>query len=146
MGMEWSILGIEATTDKEEITKAYRNVLKRTNPEDDPEGFKRLRGAYDAALMHAEEALKDSSDQKEKTPLDLWADRLSDVYNDFSKRKNPSCWEELYEESDPFLRQQIDNEIMKFERILEKQDKLAIEHAREKLTEFLDEIDSSDIK
>ena len=54
--------------------------------------------------------------------------------------------ERLYEESDPFLRSQIDNEIMKFERVLEKQDKLAIEHAREKLSEFLDEIESSEIK
>ena len=97
MGMEWSILGIEATTDKEEITKAYRNVLKRTNPEDDPEGFKRLRGAYDAAMIYADgQAAKESGDGKEKTPLDLWADKLSDIYNDFTKRKNPSCWEELF--------------------------------------------------
>jgi hypothetical protein len=36
--------------------------------------------------------------------------------------------------------------ICRIARVLEKQDKLAIEHAREKLSKFLDEIESSEIK
>ena len=47
------ILGIEETKDEEMIRDAYRTLLKTTNPEDDPEGFKRLREAYEGAIALA---------------------------------------------------------------------------------------------
>ena len=46
----FEILGIESTMDKEKIRSAYMSRLAVTNPEDDPEGFKRLRQAYDEAI------------------------------------------------------------------------------------------------
>ena len=46
----WNILGIEPTEDKKSIKKAYRILLKHHHPEDDPEGFQRLKEAYDDAL------------------------------------------------------------------------------------------------
>ena len=39
----FQILGIPETKDEEDIRRSYREKLKETNPEDDPEGFKRLR-------------------------------------------------------------------------------------------------------
>ena len=33
----WLVLETEATKDEEEIKRAYRQKLVRTNPEDDPE-------------------------------------------------------------------------------------------------------------
>jgi hypothetical protein len=52
-GSIWSILGIEPTQDASIIRRAYAAMLKTTRPEDDPEGFVRLRRAYESALAKA---------------------------------------------------------------------------------------------
>ncbi|MFS0918986.1 tetratricopeptide repeat protein [Brevibacillus sp. 179-C 1.1 NHS] len=48
----WEILGIEPTDNPAQIKKAYAKKLKIHNPEVDPEGFQRLREAYDLALKY----------------------------------------------------------------------------------------------
>lgn len=50
----WSILGVKASADRSEIRRAYAERLRATHPEDDPEGFKALRAAYEAALQLAD--------------------------------------------------------------------------------------------
>lgn len=47
------VLGLEETRDEQKLKAAYLGLLKKTNPEDDPEGFKRLRLAYETALALA---------------------------------------------------------------------------------------------
>lgn len=49
----WDILEIEPTTDTVVIKKAYAEKLKLHHPEDDPEGFQRVRQAYESALNYA---------------------------------------------------------------------------------------------
>jgi len=49
----WGVLGIEPTHDVAIIRRAYAAVLKRTQPDDDPGGFAKLRQAYEQALMQA---------------------------------------------------------------------------------------------
>ncbi len=50
MKSAWAILGVARGADRDTIRKAYARKLKLTNPEDDPEGFKQLRAAYEQAL------------------------------------------------------------------------------------------------
>ena len=49
----WSILGVAPGSAERDIKRAYAARLKLTHPEDDPEGFKALREAYELALRHA---------------------------------------------------------------------------------------------
>ena len=50
----WNILGLEPTRDVSAIRRAYAQQARQCHPEDDPEGFMRLRKAYQAALSWAE--------------------------------------------------------------------------------------------
>ena len=47
----FEVLGLDAPpTDRKAVKRAYSKMLKVTRPEDDPEGFMRLRDAHDYAL------------------------------------------------------------------------------------------------
>ena len=89
--MIWKILGIEPTKDKKAITQAYREQLMHTNPEEKPEEFKQLRNAYEEALKYAD----NQGLRTEKTAVELWRDRLDDLYKDFHKRNSVECWKQL---------------------------------------------------
>ena len=89
------ILGIGELTDEGSVKAAYLAKLKTANPEDDPEGFRRIRQAYEVALefLRARE-----EETEEKTYMDLWLDRVDQVYRDFTVRGHVEAWEELLED------------------------------------------------
>ncbi|SHO57095.1 J domain-containing protein [Vibrio quintilis] len=60
----WEILELEPTSDKKIIKKAYRTKLRQFHPEEDPEGFQRVREAYEAAISHTEK-----KDHTENSPV-----------------------------------------------------------------------------
>ena len=66
--MIWEVLGIEETKDEEAIRMAYRTKLRGVNPEDDEEGFKELRRAYEQALEYAssEETVQRNPEQEKE--------------------------------------------------------------------------------
>lgn len=59
MNICWEILGIEPTTDLECIRQAYLALLPSFHPESDPQGFKRLRQAYEEAQQWAASPAED---------------------------------------------------------------------------------------
>lgn len=46
----WNVLGLTPDADSRTIKRQYAALLKKTRPDDDPEGYQRLREAYEAAL------------------------------------------------------------------------------------------------
>lgn len=91
------ILEIEETKDEDVIAQAYRKKLRVTNPEDDPQGFKQLREAYEEALSLArtqKESGKAAADEP-KTEVDIWFLEVEQLYEDLLKRRELRCWEEL---------------------------------------------------
>lgn len=95
--MMFHILGIEETRDEDAIKTAYRLLLKKTNPEDDQEGFKRLREAYEAAMTWARQAEAEAC-ETEKSEVDLWIGQVDQVYTDITRRRDRECWKRLLED------------------------------------------------
>lgn len=118
----FQILGIEATKDERELKNAYRAKLAVTNPEDDPEGFKRLRSAYEEACRYAKEPedAKPQEKPRDTTPSGLWMERAVEIYQNIRSRQNVELWKALFDD-DTFLS-------------LEEE-----ENCREKLLRFLTE-------
>ena len=89
----WEILGIEKTADENIIKDAYRQALLHTNPEDDPEGFKKLREAYERAVYIAAHG-DEKEEEKEVTPVGMLMEKAGEIYADVKTRRNLSLWEE----------------------------------------------------
>ena len=75
--IDWSILGINETKDEEIITNAYRQILSVTNPEDDAEGFMRLRQAYEDAIAYARSEIE--TVEFDNTPIGNWLKKVDEV-------------------------------------------------------------------
>lgn len=52
----WQILGLNDDADKRAVKSAYAKRLKKTRPDDDPEGFQRLHAAYKRASQLAKKS------------------------------------------------------------------------------------------
>lgn len=92
------ILGIEETKDKSLIKQAYYKKLVHVKPEEDPEGFKELRSAYEACVILAdkEETQEIQGKNLEETPVDLWMKKVEETYASLSSRIQTDCWKLLF--------------------------------------------------
>lgn len=86
----WDILGIEQTKDKNLLKTAYRAKLKSVNPEDDPDGFMRLREAYEEAVRLAD------ADEEPVEESEL-VKSLRSLYSSYSRRIDVGEWEEIFD-------------------------------------------------
>lgn len=92
------VLGIEKTKDEKQIKAAYRSKLVTTNPEDDPEGFKKLRAAYEEACSYARSIQDEEEPQRDVTPSGLWVERAQKLYATRSGRCDIEGWKALFQE------------------------------------------------
>lgn len=99
----FQILGIESTKDERAIKNAYRERLAVTNPEDDPEGFKELRAAYEEACRFAREPEEERQENpRDTSPTGLWVEKAAEIYGNIRTRQDIELWKRLFEE-DIFL-------------------------------------------
>jgi len=100
----FAILGIEKVKDENIIKNAYRTNLPKYNPEDDAEGFKMLREAFEVAKDYAKESDEKTEDSNENSktidefdPVKKWMEEVSAIYDDILKRRDINCYTELFE-------------------------------------------------
>lgn len=73
----WEILGIEPTSDKKEIKKAYARLLKQYHPEENPEELKQIQAAYQQCLHPDQEIESVSYEQNIESRQDIKAQPIS---------------------------------------------------------------------
>ena len=114
----FQVLGIDETKEERVIKNAYREKLAVTNPEDDPEGFKRLRNAYDTACRLARQEDKEEEPPKDETPSGLWVERAAGIYGNIRSRQDLEAWKELFRDECFLSLEEEENCRMKLLRFL----------------------------
>lgn len=93
---------IEVTKDENAIKMAYRKLLSQNNPEENPEGFKLLRQAYEVATEYARSNDEETGEQEFvvdfSNPVSVWLGKVHDVYKSLSRRFNIDEWKKLLED------------------------------------------------
>ena len=113
---DWQILGIEPASDPALIREAYLNALPKYHPEDDPEGFMKLRAAYEAALAslkdnnasddggagddgHGTAGNDDAYGRAGRQPDGADTDEaIKKLLSDFQGRMDEAAWKKLFSE------------------------------------------------
>lgn len=109
-------LGLTPTHEEQAIRDAYHMLLKSVNPEDDPEGFKRLRKAYEQAITYArtpeEEQGPANVQWLQNQAVGVFLQQLADIYTILPRRIDLAEWDGLL--SDPILQSLEDGETAKW--------------------------------
>lgn len=110
----FSVLGISETGEERKIKAAYRERLAVTNPEDNPEGFKRLRQAYEEALALLRQP-PEEEEQEDTTETGQWVAQAAALYGTLAGRQNLEAWRELFSQD---IYQSLDGEAECQEKLL----------------------------
>lgn len=81
----FELLGLSPDSEKEEIRKAYLELLPNHHPEDDPNGFVRLRGAYEEAIAFVD--YKAAMESEEAVEAEIVSDppKPAEIKNSYEK-------------------------------------------------------------
>lgn len=94
--LAFQILGLSETKEEEKIRQNYLTLLKDTNPEDDPEGFKRLREAYEEALRFAGQ--REEEEEQPQGEVGLWMRHVREIYRNILLRREADNWKTLFDD------------------------------------------------
>ncbi len=99
----WKTLKLEPTKNEDDIVNAYRSLVVTVHPEEDPEGFKKLREAYEAAIRYS----RIKEEPEAETPVN--PDELNEydritydatvIYDNYKTRIDTDKWDELLDNS-----------------------------------------------
>lgn len=92
----FALLGIGQTKEENAIRQAYYSRLPEFNPEDDPEGFRRLRAAYEEALAYARASEEETEAGEDETPSGQFVKKAAQLYASMRGRQNADAWRELF--------------------------------------------------
>lgn len=97
---DWEVLGIAPTENETAIRRAYMTELVKHHPEDDLEGFLRLREAYERVIKEniikaEKEEVTQIEREEELSKVDGWIERVKACYLRHDTRVNPKEWEAL---------------------------------------------------
>ncbi|WP_223788055.1 J domain-containing protein [Marinicella meishanensis] len=87
----WDVLGLAPTDDRKAIKKAYARLLRQHRPDSDPEGFKRVNEAYQAALI----LITQNNGQQ----VELDSETISNDHQEFQTKKSNDATNSLGAES-----------------------------------------------
>lgn len=87
----WEVLGVDSTANLEQVRAAYLELLKSNKPEENPEGFKRLRDAFEQANHYFENPDLIKTQDGSNNPMQPWVDN----YCDFESRIDLESWQKL---------------------------------------------------
>lgn len=95
--MAFAVLNVEMTKDENLIRSAYRMALPANNPEENPEGFKALREAYEKALTYSRipDSVRETDTSDDNTPIGLLRKKIETIYHSISARTDSESWKEL---------------------------------------------------
>ena len=110
----WEVLGIDSTEDTSVIKKAYAKKLRQHHPEDDPEGYQRLREAYDKALKQAKYMAERRSweyEEDDDNDGEEWIDGSDSDFYSKPEPASPVTWQEPEEHEEDLQSASKCNEI-----------------------------------
>lgn len=92
----FNVLKIQKTREISAIEEAYRKELPNNHPEDNPQGFRLLREAYEAALEYARALPEEEPDLFDDSEVGRYMRRVDETYSDIRKRIDIKAWEQLF--------------------------------------------------
>lgn len=107
MNICWEILGIEPTTDLECIRQAYLALLPSFHPESDPQGFKRLRQAYEEAQHWAASPAEDVKTEEVSDEHEILV-AFRELLASERDRFQPSAWQKFIQQLNQCSMDEID--------------------------------------
>ncbi|WMJ81591.1 tetratricopeptide repeat protein [Clostridium sp. MB40-C1] len=136
----WEILEIPYDSDLKAIKKAYAKLLKIHNPEEDPEGYQKLREAYDKAIKDIKK------NNKQNLHINL-AENISYEPDIDEPNINDTIIKKQYQNINNNYEEQNDNNDInqKIEEFLDKLNKIYNDNSLKKNTEVWEELLNMDV-